>query len=90
MPILTTPRLTFHYRTHGDADGLPMLLLHGSFASSRWWQPFFAILPDEIYAIAPDLRGCGGSSHSDNGYEIHEQADDVAAFVESLGLEDFD
>ncbi|HRJ42100.1 MAG: alpha/beta hydrolase [Caldilineaceae bacterium] len=90
MPTLTTPRMTFHYRTHGDADGLPMLLLHGSFASSRWWEPFFAILPDEIYALAPDLRGCGGSSHSDDGYAIHGQAGDVAAFVEGLGLEDFD
>ncbi len=93
MPTITTPRLTFHYRTHGDADGLPMLLLHGSFASSRWWEPFFAILPDEIYAIAPDLRGCDSSSPSepsDSGYEIHEQAEDVAAFIEALGLEDFD
>lgn len=90
MPLLTTPRMDFHYRTHGDADGLPMLLLHGSFASSRWWQPFFAILPDEIYAIAPDLRGCGGSSQSEDGYAIHEQAADVAAFVDSLGLDDFD
>jgi len=67
-----------------------MLLLHGSFASSRWWEPFFAILPDEIYAIAPDLRGCGGSDRSDDGYEIHEQAADVAAFAEALGLDDFD
>jgi len=90
MPTITTPRLTFHYRTHGDADGLPMLLLHGSFASSRWWQPFFAILPDEIYAIAPDLRGCGGSERSDDGYEVHEQAEDVASFIDALGLEDFD
>ena len=90
MPILTTPRLTFHYRTHGDADGLPMLLLHGSFASSRWWEPFCAILPDEIYAVAPDLRGCGGSSRREEGYEIHEQAEDVAAFVNALGLDGFD
>jgi len=90
MPTLNTPRMTVHYRTHGDADGLPMLLLHGSFASSRWWQPFFEILPHEIYAIAPDLRGCGGSDRSDSGYEIHEQADDVAACVDALGLDDFD
>jgi len=95
MPTITTPLLTFHYRTHGDADGLPMLLLHGSFASSRWWEPFFAILPDEIYAIAPDLRGCGGSGRNDEGnedvgYEISDQAEDVAAFVDALGLTDFD
>jgi pimeloyl-ACP methyl ester carboxylesterase len=90
MPILQTDRMIFHYRSHGDPDGLPMVLLHGNFASSRWWEPFFAILPDDIYAIAPDLRGCGGSAKSADGYEIHEQAADVAALVDALGLEEFD
>ncbi len=90
MPMLETERMTFHYRTHGAEDGLPMLLLHGSFATGRWWEPFFAILPEAIYAIAPDLRGCGDSTHSENGYDIDEQAADVAAFVDTLGLQDFD
>ncbi len=65
-------------------------MLHGSHASSRWWQPFCAILPDSILAIAPDLRGCGQSSHSESGYEIEEQAADVAEFVEALALTEFD
>ncbi|MBI1295089.1 alpha/beta fold hydrolase [bacterium] len=90
MPMLETERMTFHYRTHGAEDGLPMLLLHGSFATSRWWEPFFAILPEDIFAIAPDLRGCGASTHSDGGYAIEDQAADVAAFVDGLGLNDFD
>jgi pimeloyl-ACP methyl ester carboxylesterase len=90
MPTIETTRIQFHYRTHGDRDGLPMLLLHGNFATSRWWEPFFAILPDSIYAIAPDLRGCGGSTKSTDGYTIQEQAEDVAAFIDALGLEDFD
>jgi pimeloyl-ACP methyl ester carboxylesterase len=90
MPTIETRRIQFHYRTHGDPDGLPMLLLHGNFATSRWWEPFFAILPDSIYAVAPDLRGCGGSTKSADGYTIQEQAEDVAAFVDALGLEDFD
>lgn len=90
MPTISTPRLSVHYRTHGEPDGLPMLLLHGSFASSRWWQPFFDILPPDIYAIAPDLRGCGQSTHSKTGYEIAEMTADVASFVDALGLDDFD
>lgn len=81
--------MTFHYRTHGDADGLPVLFLHGTFGSSRWWEPLFGVLPDAIYAIAPDLRGCGGSTHSANGYTIPEQAADIAAFVEALALQEF-
>ncbi len=90
MPAIQTQRLDFHYRKSGDADGVPLLLLHGSHASSRWWQPFCDILPDSILAVAPDLRGCGQSSHSESGYEIEEQAADVAEFVDALALTEFD
>ena len=90
MPFIQTTRLTIHYRVSGSIDGVPILLLHGSHASSLWWQPFCAILPDSVYAVALDLRGCGQSSHSQSGYEIEEQAADVAGFVETLGLSEFD
>ncbi|MEM7539892.1 MAG: alpha/beta hydrolase [Chloroflexota bacterium] len=89
---IQTERMTVHYRTHGDPNGLPMLLLHGSFASSRWWEPFFDILPDEIYAVAPDLRGCGLSSkdnypeHIATPYAIEEQAEDLWAFIAAFNL----
>lgn len=90
MPFIDTPRMRFHYRTHGDPEGIPMVLLHGSYASSRWWLPLFQILPDEIFAIAPDLRGCGESAKTESGYDISEQAEDILAFVQALGLSDFD
>lgn len=90
LSTVQTSRLTFNIRTSGSADGVPVLLLHGSHATSRWWEPFFAILPDSIYAIAPDLRGCGQSTHSQEGYEIEDQAEDIAELVQSLALSDFD
>lgn len=90
MNRVQTPRLTFNVRTSGSRDGVPLLLLHGSHATSRWWEPFFAILPDSIYAIAPDLRGCGQSTHSQDGYEIEDQAEDIAELIQSLALSDFD
>ena len=65
MCFVETERLRFHYRTQGHADGPPMLLLHGSHASSRWWLPFLELLPNDILAIAPDLRGCGQSDKPD-------------------------
>jgi pimeloyl-ACP methyl ester carboxylesterase len=87
---LTTSRLTFHYRQHGAADSLPMLLVHGSYATSRWWLPLMNVLPDEILAIAPDLRGCGDSDKTEAGYSIADQAEDLAAFIEGLGWDEFD
>lgn len=87
---VTTARLQMHCRVHGDRDGLPMLLLHGSFGSSRWWEPLFAQLPAAVYAVAPDLRGCGATEKADSGYTVEEEAADVLALVETLGWQGFD
>ena len=86
---VVTPRMTFHCRTWGEDDGIPVMLLHGSYGTSRWWEAFATSLPQEIYSIAPDLRGCGGSSKTDSGYSIAEQAEDIASLVLALGWDDF-
>jgi pimeloyl-ACP methyl ester carboxylesterase len=48
------------------------------------------VLPDEILAIAPDLRGMGNSERSAGGYAIPDQAEDIAAFIAALDWDDFD
>jgi pimeloyl-ACP methyl ester carboxylesterase len=88
--VVRTDRLEFHIRTHGDPDGLPMLLVHGSFGSGRWWESLMAVLPEAICAVAPDLRGCGGSSKPESGYTVPELAQDLVGLVEALGWHDFD
>lgn len=90
MPFVETARMRFYYRIQGDGAGLPVLFLHGSYGSGRWWEPLLAILPEEIRAVTPDLRGCGQSERSETGYAIDEQAEDVRAFVEALGWDGFD
>ncbi len=87
--LLTTGRLTHFLRTFGAADGIPVLLLHGSYATGRWWERFAAALPEQFYAVAPDLRGCGGSEHTAAGYEIESIADDVAALAAALEWQEF-
>ena len=86
---VATPRMRFFCRTHGEPDGIPVLLLHGSYGTGRWWERFCARLPEQIYAVAPDLRGCGQSDKADSGYAIEEQAEDVRALVEALDWTDF-
>jgi 3-oxoadipate enol-lactonase len=85
---VATPRMHFHCRSWGEADGVPLLLLHSAFGSSRWWERFGALLPQEFHAVAPDLRGCGGSAQTTTGYAIDEQAADVAALAAALGWGD--
>ncbi len=99
---LSTDRRPMSGRQHGDPSGLPMLLLHGSLASSRWWMPLFDVLPDEFYAVAPDLRGSGNlyatskldlpteDGYAIDGYAIEEQAADVLSLVDKLGWTQFD
>ena len=48
------------------------------------------VLPNQILAIAPDLRGSGGSDRSATGYAIADQAEDLAAFVHALDWPEFD
>jgi len=90
MPFLATRNLEFHYRQQGQADGLPVLFVHGSYGSGRWWEPLLALLPEEIFAIAPDLRGCGQSEKPNDGYTIETQAEDLWQFAQALGWQGFD
>ena len=86
---IETGRLRMTWRTSGDANGAPIVLLHGAFASSRWWEPPAALLPSEFRLVAPDLRGCGGTERPGAGYEIESQCDDLEAFVAALALPTF-
>lgn len=85
-----TPRMDFHYRDHGSAASPTMLLIHGSFASSRWWEPLMTLLPDEIWAVAPDMCGCGQSEKREGGYTIEAQAEDLAGFIDAMQLRNID
>ena len=58
---------------------------HKDFATGRWWERFGALLPPELYAVAPDLRGCGASEQSAAGYDIAEQSADLRGLANALG-----
>jgi branched-chain amino acid transport system permease protein len=90
MPLAATPRINMFYREQGSADGLPIVFVHGNFASSRWWLPMWELLPPEVRCLAPDLRGCGSSDKPAAGYTIEDLAADVSAFTDAIGLRSFD
>ena len=49
-----------------------------------------AVLPEELYVIAPDLRGHGASDKTETGYEIEDLAADLHALVTALNLQQID
>lgn len=88
MPLIQTPGLHIHYRQAGDGPR-KLILLHGNFASSRWWQPLLDNPPPASSLYAPDLRGCGDSEKPLGGYTLERLAEDLAGFASALGLEHF-
>lgn len=95
MPLIALPDIELHYVEQGPADaGETVLFVHGSLASSRWWQPVMSRLPAAWRLIAPDQRGSGrsrrpGADDDEAFYSIPRLAADLAQFVEALGLDDY-
>jgi 3-oxoadipate enol-lactonase len=85
LPFLRTSELNMHYETGGDGKEV-LLLLHGNFASWRWWQPLLKNTPAGYRAYAPDLRGCGDTDQPEEGYTIAQHAEDLNQMIGALGF----
>ncbi|MGD9369268.1 MAG: alpha/beta hydrolase [Desulfobacteraceae bacterium] len=88
MPFLKTAELDMHYETGGHGKEV-LLLLHGNFASWRWWQPILKNTPRGYRAVAPDLRGCGDTDQPEEGYSIAQHVEDVDQLIGTLRLKRF-
>ncbi len=90
MPFVQLADLRMHYHQAG-AGSTAAVLLHGNFASWRWWIPLLDRLPSDMRAYVPDLRGCGQSQLAGSGgdYSIARLAEDVAEFVDAVELKKF-
>lgn len=89
MPFIKLPELSLHYE-HAGRGRTVLVLVHGNFASWRWWSPFLQNLPADEYTVyALDLRGCGDSDHPDDGYTIPQMAEDLYHFARALKLPRF-
>jgi pimeloyl-ACP methyl ester carboxylesterase len=73
-----------HYRIGGA--GSPVVLLHGYAQTSHMWSPLMPKLAQRHTVIVPDLRGAGGSSKPDGGYDKKNMAVDIRALTDSLGF----
>ena len=78
-------RLT--YVEHGDADGVPVILLHGYTDSWRSWERILPHLPRSLRVFAVTQRGHGESDKPDGSYDSSVFARDVAAFMDAVGLD---
>ncbi|MEK7990670.1 MAG: alpha/beta hydrolase [Thiotrichaceae bacterium] len=88
MPFVRLPHnIEMHYEHCGaESAKTPLLLIHGNFASWRWWQPLLQHLPERYRAYAPELRGCGDTTRAADGYNIEQLASDIYEFTQALDL----
>jgi pimeloyl-ACP methyl ester carboxylesterase len=74
-----------HVVHDGPLTAPPLLLIHGSGASSGFWSPVVPTLAAHHHVIRVDLPGCG-QSPPPLSYDVPVQAGRVAALLDELGL----
>jgi 3-oxoadipate enol-lactonase len=67
-------------------SGPPLLLVHGLGMSGDMFEPIVGPLAMRHRLIIPDLRGCGRSRNLPPPYSVKQQATDLAALFDHLGI----
>jgi pimeloyl-ACP methyl ester carboxylesterase len=80
--------INLYYETH--SSGRPLVLLHGGLGSSEMFGPILPTLAADHQVIAVDLQGHGRTADIDRPISIEPMADDIAALIRHLGLENVD
>jgi haloacetate dehalogenase len=81
-------------RTGGQANGPPVLLVHGFPHTHAVWHRVARVLANRFFLVLPDLRGYGDSSRPPDvpdhaSYSKRAMAADLVALMRSLGHERF-
>ena len=82
--------LRLRYLEWGRPDALPVVCVHGYTSSAEAFNALARRIQDRAHIVAMDVRGHGESAWSPNGaYQYADQAGDLAALVDRLGIERF-
>jgi pimeloyl-ACP methyl ester carboxylesterase len=76
--------INLYYETYGA--GHPMVLLHGGLGSGEMFGPILGTLADHHQVYVVDLQGHGRTADIDRPLDVRLMADDIAAFIDHLGL----
>lgn len=77
-----------HVCQDGPRDAPALLLIHGTAASARSWDPMVPLLTGSYLVIRIDLLGCGRSAKPDDAsYAVPDQARRVGGALDRLGVE---
>ncbi len=82
--------LNIHYVDWGGDSNRNLLLAHGQGGTAHSWDFIARELCDEFRVIALDQRGHGDSDHTEEGYAVTAFANDLAKFVDAIGIVPYD
>ena len=88
--FLSVQGLRLHYLDWGNHGAPPLVCVHGYTSSAQAFNAPARQLLERFHVIVPDVRGHGESAWSPDGaYQYRDQAADLAAIAEQLGLARF-
>jgi len=74
--------------SYGDTgSGQPIVLVHGGGLTSRMWSGFVEAAAPTHRLLTPDTRNHGGTDNPSGTFSYDLAAEDLAGFIEALGLE---
>jgi pimeloyl-ACP methyl ester carboxylesterase len=76
--------LSMYYEAAGEGE--PVVLLHGTGGTAESWTAQRELLTDWYRLYMPECRGHGRTADVEGPYTYEGFADDVAGFIEALGL----
>jgi pimeloyl-ACP methyl ester carboxylesterase len=79
-----TNGLNMYYEEYGSGE--PLVLLHGGTMTGKSFAPHISAFSERFRVITPDFRGHGQTDNPSGEFSYRLLADDMAAFMDALGL----
>jgi 3-oxoadipate enol-lactonase len=86
MPTIGINDESIFYREFGDAEKVPLFLLHGLYSDSSTLEALGPELTPRFHVIAPDMLGHGRSSRPTE-FSLADQGRALNSLIEALGYE---
>ena len=87
--FVTVNDVKLRYLDWGTEGKTPLVCLHGHTGQAHIWDEFSEAMAPHYHVLAVDQRGHGGSQSAGTGYARDRFVEDLAGFVDSLGLSKF-